>query len=198
MSNTPTGVASEVLVGPARLLIAPIGSTLPTLDGSVDPVIWDAAWKEVGYTEDGTMLAYNPTVKDIMVDEEMAPVKKILDAEKATISCKASQSTLKNLNATIAASTYTHVAAGANAETTTLEVGSGVLTEIMVGLEGLSPAGKQRIIIGYRGMPQANVSLSFKRSDKTVTPIEIGLLADSTKAVGKRLFKIVDIGEPHV
>lgn len=198
MSNTPTGVASEVLIGPARLLIAPIGTTVPTLDGSVIPITWDAAWKEVGYTEDGTMLSYSPTVKDIMVDEEMAPIKKILDAEKATISCKAAQSTLKNLNAAISASIYTHAAATVtDAETSTLDIGSGDLTEMMVGLEGLSPTGRQRIIVAYRGMAQANVQMSFKRGDKTITPIEFGLLADSSQTKGKRLFKIVDIGVLH-
>lgn len=191
--NTPQGTAANVLVGPARMLVAPIGSDLPTLDGTEDPVTWPAAWEEVGYTDSGTDLTYNPTVKDINVDEEMAPVKKILDAEKATISCKCAEATLTNLNRAISASTLTPAAADAShAGIETLELGSGSLNEVMVGLEGLSPAGKQRVVIGFRAMAQANVQMAFKRGDKTITPLELGLLADSTKAKGKRLLKIVD------
>jgi hypothetical protein len=107
MSNLTQGTAANVLVGPARGLIAPIGTTLPTLDGTTNPVTWDAAFKEFGYTEDGLTLVYNPTIKDIMVDEEMAPVKKILDAEKCSVQMKLAEATLQPIIAhCISASTY--------------------------------------------------------------------------------------------
>lgn len=198
MSNKPTGSASNVIVGPARMLIAPTGSTLPTLDGTVEPVVWDPAWIEVGYTEDGTKLAYQPTLKEIMVDEEPAPVKRSLDTEKATISANVAESTLVNLNAAISASTLTSQAADAtHAQTKTLKVGGGSLTEVMVGLEGLSPTGRQRIIIGYRAQAQANIQLQFKRNDKTIIPVELSLLADSTKPSGENLFEVVDFLAAH-
>jgi hypothetical protein len=198
MSNITQGVAAEVLVGSARLLVAPLGTTLPTLDGTVDPVVWDAAFKEVGYTEDGVTMAYNPTVKDIMVDEVMAPIRKLNDGEKCTIGAKLAQSTLENIGRGISASTWTHhVADGTHAEYATLEVGSGQLAEFIIGVEGLAPNGYQRIIIAYRGMAQSNVSLTFKRSDKVLTPVEFGLLADSTKDPGKQLFIMYDKLAPH-
>jgi hypothetical protein len=39
--------------------------------------------------------------------------------------------------------------------------------------------------------------MTFKRADKTVIPLTLSLLADSTKPVGKRLALIMDITEPH-
>jgi hypothetical protein len=197
MPNVPQGTAANVLVGSARLLVAPIGTALPTLDGTVDPVTFAAAWKEVGYTDGGCTLAYQAGIKDITVDEEMAPVKKILDTEKGSITCVLAESTLTNMDNAIAAAILTKTAGDAtHARLETLDVGSGTLTENMIALEGKNQAGKQRIIIGYRSVPEANVSMSFKRGDKTMIPVTFGLIADPTQVAGKRLFKMVDLTGP--
>jgi hypothetical protein len=199
MSNFPAGTAANVLVGPARILVAPKGTALPTLDGTQNPVVWPAAWKEVGYTEAGTELAYSPTIKDIKVDEEMAPVQKVLDEEKAMLSASLAETTLQNLNFAVTASILTLSPADAtHAQLARLDVGSGTITEVMVGFEGISPAGLQRIMVGYRAIGQANMKMGFKRTDKTVFPVEWGLLADSTKPVGKRLYAMVDFLAPHL
>jgi hypothetical protein len=198
MSNIPQGTAANVLYGPAKLLIAALGTTLPTLDGTVNPITWPAGWNETGFTEDGTTLNYNPTIKDIMVDESMAPVAKVLDAEKASFSAKLAEATLTNLNKAISASILTNTAADAtHAQIRRVDVGSGSLTKFMVGFEGINEAGFQRIWVGYIAIASANVSLAFKRSGNLVVPVEFALLNDSTKAIGKQLFAAVDILAPH-
>jgi hypothetical protein len=198
MSNVPQGSASNIIVGPARLLVAPSGTALPTLDGTVDPVTFVVAWQEVGYTDQGVQLAYTPGIKDIMVDEEMATVKKILDSEKCAISTVLAEATMKNLKNAISASILTQSAADVtHAQLDILEFGSGTLNEVMVALEGLNQAGKQRIVIAYRAVAEANVQSTFKRNDKTMWPLSFGILADSTKTAGKRLIKIVDLVAPH-
>ena len=195
MPNYPQAPnVNNVLVGPARILVAPIGTTLPTLDGSQDHPTWPAGWTEVGYTESGTDLAYNPSIKDIMVDEEKAAVKKILDTEKATITSKLAEATMKNLATAISAALYsTGTADGTHAATEQIDVGSGEVAPVMVGFEGINPNGGPRILIGYKAITQANVQLSFKRAAATIIPVDFGLTADSTQAKGKRLFKMVDI-----
>lgn len=196
--NIPTGNAANVLVGPARLLIAPIGTALPVVDGTVNPITWVAAWKEVGYTESGTTLAYNPAIKDIVVDEAMAPINKVLDGEKAMFGAQLAEATLQNMNYAIAASILTNSPLdGTHAQIARLDVGSGSLTQFMVGFEGLSPAGFQRVIFGYKAIAEANISLAFKRSTKLIIPVQFGLLADPTKVVGKQLYAMVDILAPH-
>lgn len=198
MPNFPVGTAANVLVGPARILVAPKGTALPTVDGTVNPITWAAAWKEVGYTDAGTELSYSPTIKDIKVDEEMAPVQKLLDEEKAMLSAALAETTLQNLNYAVTASIYTATPADVtHAQLARIDIGSGSIAEVMVGFEGISPAGLQRIMVGYRAIGQANMKMAFKRTDKTLFPVEWGLLADSTKAAGKRLIMIVDILAPH-
>lgn len=198
MSNLTTGNASNVIVGPARMLVAPSGTALPTLDGTADPVVWDAAFKETGYTDTGVTLAYTPTIKGINVDEEMAPVRKILDAEDAVFGATLAEATLKNLNYGISASSWVdHPADGTHAHYQILKFGSGQVVEMIVGFEGLSPEGYQRIIIGRRAIAQAKISMAFKRADKVMIPCEFGLMADSTQPAGERLVVIYDKIAPH-
>lgn len=199
MSNIPTGTAANVLVGPARLLIAPLGTALPTVDGTQNPITWAAGWKEVGFTESGTTLGYNPAIKDINVDEAMAPINKVLDGEKAMFGAQLAEATLQNLNYAISASIFTASAADAtHAQLARVDVGSGSLTQVMVGFEGINPAGFQRIIVGFKAIAEANVSLAFKRSTKLIIPVQFGLLADPTKPIGKQLYFAVDVLAPHL
>lgn len=193
MPNRPTVNASYVIVGSARLIVAPTGTTIPVLDGTVQPVTWNAAFEEVGSTEDGTVLNYQATPKEHYVDEQPTPVKVTLDKEVASISANLAEATLENLKAAIAASTLSTGAADAtHAGFSKLEVGGGELTEVIVGLEGLNELGRQRIIVGYRAIAFANLKMSFKRNDKLIIPVEFKLQADTSKADGKNLFVVYD------
>ena len=138
MPNTPTVTSANVLVGSARLLVAVLGTALPTVTPATGALTWVEAWKEVGATEKGTDISYTPSVGDIKVDESPAPIGKILTTEKAIISATLAEATLTNLQRAISASTLTTVVAGsAVAGTTEVDVGSGLLTYCMVGLEGI-------------------------------------------------------------
>ncbi len=195
------GDASNVVVGSGRLFIAPIGTTLPTLttlvetsDGDFRPT-WPAGWELVGYTKDGIEVEYQPTYKDIEVDEEMSPVKIILVKENGSIKANLSESTLQNLNTAISASILSSATAGGN-DQTILEFGSGQPEEVMVGFDGPAPGdGICRVIIAFRAMSVAAVGLKYSRENEVVIPLELRVLADGTKAKGKRMVKAVDIGE---
>lgn len=198
MGNIVAGTTSNIIVGPARILIAPIGTAVPATPTSTTAITWNAAFKEVGYTQKGVDLTYTPTVKDITVDEEMAAVKRVLTSEKLTISAALSEATLKNLNYAISASTLTTTPPGVSqVGVDEVHIGSGSMVEWIVGLEGLSPEGFPRIFVGYRGQCAAAVKLAFQRTTETTIPFEVEFLADSTQAVGSRLCKIIDITANH-
>jgi hypothetical protein len=195
MGNIVAGDRDEVIVGSAKMLVADIGTALPVVTGNT--LTW-TDWDEVGFTDDGIQLNYNPTVKEIEVDEVIPAVKRFLNGEKCSVLAKLAQATLANLNRAISGSTLTPTAAGgSNSAIDTLEFGSGGLIEKMVGFEGLSPAGGFRMFIGYIATAQANVQLAFKRAEKLVIPVEFSLVADTTKDPGKQLGKIVDWKAPH-
>src|SRR5690349_7565102 len=70
-TSTPT-----ILKDPGYLLIAPLASTLPTdtVVGGVFTDAWDAAWIQLGATEDGSELKYSSTVEAITVAEIPDPI----------------------------------------------------------------------------------------------------------------------------
>lgn len=198
------GDVSKVMVGSVALYVAPAGTTLPNVDGTY-PIVWPVGWVKQGYTDSGVDLSYAPSIKEIKVDEETAPVMFILDGEKCEITVTLAEDTLAKLNQAISASTLTGpTAADATHGTlTTLQFGSGVLNEVMVGFEGYAPADTPgdtllpAVGIGFRAMATGNVKETFKRGDKRMFQTTFSLLADSTQAIGERLMKIIYITGPH-
>ena len=197
------GSVSNVMVGSVKLYVAPSGTTLPNVDGTY-PIVWPVGWVGVGYTDKGVDFSYSPSVKDITVDEELAPVMFVLSAEKGEITAVLAESTLANLNKAISASTLTGptVADLTHGVFSTLEFGSGTLTEVMIGFEGFAPPDTgstlyPAVLVAYRAMAQGAVKLNFQRTEKQMYQCTWSLLADSTQAVGKRLVKYIQITAPH-
>lgn len=198
------GDVSKIMVGSVALYTAPAGTTAPNLDGTY-PIVWPSGWAKIGYTDSGVDLSYSPSIKDIKVDEEAAPVMYVLDTEKAEVIVTIAEATLDRLNKAISASTLTGPTSPdvTHGKLTTLDFGSGTLNEIMVGFEGYAPPDTPgatllpAVGIGWRAMAQGNVKLNFKRVDKQMFQVSFSLLADSTKALGKRLFEIIHITAPH-
>jgi hypothetical protein len=191
------GNSANVLVGPASIRIAPLGTVLPDL--TVYPPNWNAAWRLAGFTEKGTDMDFSASVKDITVDELRSPVGKIVDTEKGTISAVLAESTLQNIYDAIATATLGGaIAAGpTNTGSQKLSVGGGALRYVMVALEGTSPQGFSRVIVGYKALSEVTVKLGFQRTAMTTVPVQFGLVADTTRADGDNLFSVTDIQAQH-
>lgn len=179
--------AANVIAGPGTLFLAPSGTALPTLTSL--PITW-TSFDQAGYTDDGVEFVYTPTFKDITVDEEMAPVQKILTAEKLVINLKMAETTLINLAKAIAGSTLVDH----TGSTSILKFGSASSTnELVLGFQGPGPgADKTRVIIVYRAKSVAAVSFKYQRQDKLIYSVEFEALADPSQAAGERLAKIID------
>lgn len=70
MAATATKSTSEVDIDVGILYVAPIGTTEPTSATST----LDTAWREVGYTEDGSKMRSEITTADVEVAELVDPV----------------------------------------------------------------------------------------------------------------------------
>jgi hypothetical protein len=172
--------------------VAGAGVPPTSIASGVYPVAWPAAWKQVGYTDDGIDLAYTPTVKDINVDETPTAVAKLLTAEKAVISAKLAEATLLNLSRSISAAKFADDTAAARS--ISVKIGTGNLSYVMVGIQAPAPGTNLvRIIVMYKAICQAAVNLKMQRKDKVVIPVQFEGLADSNKPLGEQLLQIVDI-----
>jgi hypothetical protein len=178
------GDVANVVSGPAKLFVAPVGTAIPNLTGNVSAF---AAFTDVGFTDKGVEFDYSATDKDIEVDELTSPVDILIDKEKVEINVVLAETTLENL--------YFCISGGTLASATELTVGGKVRpSEFVLGIHGPGPNGGTRQIIVYRAMPQGNPKVHWQRNDKTMFAAKFRGLADSTRADGANICGIEDFG----
>jgi hypothetical protein len=187
------GNVANVIVGSGILYVAPFATAPPSLASLPTEAAWLAAgWKEPGYTDTGVEFDYTPGYKDIRVDEESSPVKRLLDTEALNITAGLAEATIENLNRSITASVFTNPGTGIK----TLTVGSladASIVDIAIAFQGPAPGGATaRVIIGWKARVTSSVKLKVQRTDKIVYAVTWSMTADSTQAAGVRLAKVVD------
>jgi hypothetical protein len=180
--------SANVISGVGTLYLAAKGTSVPALTSL--PVDF-SSFVTPGYTDDGVEFVYTPTFKDITVDEEMAPIDKLLTAEKLVINVKLAETTLNNLAKAIAGSS---LSLNSPAGTSVLKFGSASSTnELVLGFSGPAPGGNAtRVIIVYRVKSTAPVTFKYQREDKMIYNVQFEALADSSKSAGQRLCQAVD------
>jgi hypothetical protein len=178
----PQPDVSQIIAGPGLIYIAPLGTALPAL---TFPLVWPAAWFAVGYTDAGIDCTYTPTIKPIYVDEEAAVIFDILEKEDFKVQAKLAEVSLTNLNAAIAASTYTL------SPSPQVTFGSLALGYVMVGIVGPAVSTyNNRVILMQKAITTVPVKMNITRKDKQTFPVAW----DARKLTGQPLASITDIG----
>jgi hypothetical protein len=146
-------VAANVLVGVATLYYHP---TAGTAEGSVAT--------EVGYTEDGVSIEYNPTIEDIEVEEETVPINRVITKEEISITCNMAESDLEQLELAMA---------GASRAADVITLGGGTLQDFALKIVGTAPGGLTRTIYAGYVHPTGTVGMSYKKGEKTIVPVTL-------------------------
>jgi hypothetical protein len=131
---------ANLVLGPARLYVAPFGSTEPA-DSSVTPngptTPPSSPWTDVGGTDGGVTLEVDNTYTDLQVDQLTMMVGARLTEMKMTVTAKLSEMTLANLQTALN-------------NIGTLGGGTGYSTlDIPVGSTSTQPAYAALIIDGW-------------------------------------------------
>lgn len=141
-------------------------------------------WKELGYTEDGVTVDYEPTFQDHEVDEELLPVKKTKTKEKTTVTANLAENTLENYRVAMGLPASTLVTdTTAKTKTLNLKVNFDI-PEHQLKLVGKSPDNLDRTIIYNRVVSVGKVSTKHNKKDKKLIPIEFEVLSDDTGTYG--------------
>lgn len=191
--------STNVIVGFGYLYTAPKGTAIPSTVATTQPTssTWTSGgFTEVGYTDDGVQFEYEPTFKDIEVDESMSPIDVRLIAEKGMVSVKMAEATLLNLVTAIAGSSLSE-----GADTTTLTLGNPANPdqgEIVLAFQGPAPVSQVginalgRVFYATRAKATAKVTYHAQRKDKVIYNVQWTLLADSAQAAGAQMAHIID------
>lgn len=87
------GTTNNIEIGPGRLWYAPLGTAEPTSASAALP----SAWQAIGYTEDGSEFALDQTVDEILVAEELDPVKYVNSKRTGQLTLAMAEPTRKRL-----------------------------------------------------------------------------------------------------
>ena len=208
MATYTSGAINEVLIGTGVLYVADrtaSGLAFPGDDGSGN---WQAvstasaAWRDIGYSEDGWTLEMDRTFEDILVAEEVDPIKTIKTAQEARLMGELSQASLKNLSVAMG-QIDSYVSEDDSDFAAGYDVVKSPITDSFSEMAALllaeGPAGADRHIQMPRVVSVGAFSMSHaKAPQKVVIATEFKLLVpDSTFNVGatggkNHLFKIVD------
>lgn len=88
----PRGNPAAVALGPGYLYLAVLGSTEPTDLTAA----WDAAWKPLGYTEEGSTFSYAPTYENVEVAEELDPIDSVATGRQIRVGFSLAENTALN------------------------------------------------------------------------------------------------------
>lgn len=87
------GNPNNISLGAGRLYVAPLGTSEPASASAALP----SAWREIGYTEDGTKITTELTNEEIEVAEEYDPVLYVMTKRKIMVSVQMAEATRRNL-----------------------------------------------------------------------------------------------------
>lgn len=114
------GNPTSIRVGAGLLRIAPLGSLEPT-----DLVaVWDPAWIQLGYTEEGSTFSYELSSEAIEVAEELDPIRNDTTGRTISIAFSLAEITATNVARSMNGGTMV-VGAGVGAQQRT--IGSGTI-----------------------------------------------------------------------
>jgi hypothetical protein len=85
---------TEVRVGPGTLYIAPVGTAEP----ADLAVAWNAAFVDLGYTEEGHSFSSSPSFDPVEVAEEVDPIEYHMTGREMSVSFELAQVTAQNLS----------------------------------------------------------------------------------------------------
>lgn len=163
------GDPTAVRVGPGTLYIAPVGSTEPTDLASA----WDAAWTDLGYTEDGHAVNLEQTFEDVPVAEELEPVAILQTARNLSVSFSLAEMTADNFNIAMNGGTVT---VGAT-ETTFEPPAAGTFTYMALGWE--SDDGLERMVF-RKGINTGSGEIARRKApQKALIPVQFRFVKPS-------------------
>ena len=198
VENSEPGVAKSATTGKLNGVPAfsSSASYRVTLDNAQSTA--DNAYRNVGYTNNGLQITYNPTYDSVTVDQLLDTAKLFKSAMEVMIATEMSEGTLENV-LTVFGQGSTTLTGTAGNQTLGLEAGAlGVQpTERQLIAIGQAPTEtstkSERIYYARRVLSVQQSQFSLARNTPTTFPVTFRLLPDGQTAyAGSEYGKIID------
>jgi hypothetical protein len=177
------------------------GESYTTTLNAIDQTSGDFGYRNVGFTNNGLQITYNPTYDSVTVDQLLDTAKLFKSAMEVMIATEMSEGTLENI-ATVfgqASSTLTDNTLSGTANVKTLGLEAGALgaapTERQLIAVGQAPTASsttsERVYYARRVLSVQQSQFSLARTTPTTFPVTFRLLPDAAYA-GSEYGKIID------
>ena len=194
---------TEVILGTGNLFVASesdLNGSSPNATFPSNPSAGpdSSYWDNIGYSEGGFSLEYDKTFEDIMVAEEIDPIKTIKTAQEVRITGELAQASLRSLKFAMAGGTTT-ADAPSSGYTTLVPPTTDSFEEksllLRVNAPGNDEAGtsKTRDIHVPRAVNIGAFSMVHAKAPQKVTiTIEYKVLKPNSDAPFSNIFKVID------
>lgn len=194
---------TEVLLGTGTLytcLESDLNGASPSATFPADPDETPSStyFTDIGYSEGGFSLEYDKTFEDVMVAEEIDPIKTIKTAQEVRITGEIAQASLANLKLAMAGGTIATATPEAGYSTLTPPTTDSFLEYgllLRVNAPGTDEAGtaKARDIQVPRAVNIGAFSMVHAKAPQKVTiTIEYKVLKPNSDAPFSNIFKVID------
>lgn len=178
--------ASDVLVSPATVWYAPVGTPFPNVSTVLAGQAWTAPWVNLGYTLEPTNVSMNVTPFDLYVQQLTVPLRTIrtqVDIMIETVMGEFTANTLKLATDGTVVTTASGVGAAGRDEVTVLASKVDV-SLFAFGIEGVRVTDTNarlpvRIFIP-RGSAVQNGAITFAKDAGIGVPLQFKAFADNT------------------
>ena len=192
---------TEVLLGTGTLFVASETdvnagtATFPTTPADTPSASY---WDDIGYSEGGFSLEYDKTFEDVLVAEEVDPIKTIKTAQEVRITGELAQASLRSLKFAMAGGTTTADSPSSGFTTLTPPTTDSFEEKsliLRVNAPGNDEAGtaKVRDIHVPRAVNIGAFSMVHAKAPQKVTiTIEYKVLKPNSSAPFTNIFKVID------
>lgn len=183
--------SSNVVVGASTLFLGPAGTARPavgagsyadTLNAIPEGATPFSAWTNVGYTQEGFEVSYEPDFADVEVDQVMDSVLTFKQAQRVSLNTTLAEATLVNLMLAWGQASSTFTSTASTAEIT-VEAGALGAEPVERGLiaVGVGPRGSngrydERIQHFYRVINVESTTVASRRSENAAIPVSFRAL----------------------
>ena len=197
----PAFVTAESYTTTLNKALTTTGATQTASPTEATPLI-GAAYRNVGFTNNGLQISYQPTYDSVTVDQLLDTAKLFKSAMMVSIATEMAEGTLENVLAVFGQKGNTLVSTGSGTSATdTLGLEAGALgsapTERQLIAVGQAPTSEasatERVYYARRVLSVEQSQFSLARTAATTFPVTFRLLPSGESAhVGSEYGKIVD------